>query len=211
EHGFDDGAGLFVQGNFTSSAGRRAVQELLGRRRDLTGIVVDSDEMAFGVLAELRARGVTVPGDVSVISVDGVEVGELLGLTTMAQDAFSQGVAGARMILDLIAGNSPAPDVIFSPHLIARSSTGPVPLRASTALPGERPRPQSACSRRPRPRAGRNTVVGSLRRSFDSPTCKRLHRWQGLAAPQRSRADASTPGSPTLTTTYEREQLVSNS
>ena len=133
EHGFDDGAGLFVQGNFTSSAGRRAVQELLGRRRDLTGIVVDSDEMAFGVLAELQAAGLKVPGDVSVISVDGVEVGELLGLTTMAQDAFSQGVAGARMILDLIAGNSPAPDVIFSPHLIARSSTGPVRLHASTA------------------------------------------------------------------------------
>src|SRR5699024_4720939 len=125
EHGFEDAADLFVQGNFTSSTGRRAAQELLRSRCDITGIVVDSDEMAFGVLAELRAAGVAVPWDVSVISIDGVEVGELLGLTTMAQDAFSQGVAGARMILDLIAGNSPAPDLVFSPHLIERSSTGP--------------------------------------------------------------------------------------
>lgn len=133
EFGFDNSADLFVQGNFTSSTGKRAAQELLRRRRDITGIVVDSDEMAFGVLAELRSAGVTVPEDISVISIDGVEVGELLGLTTMAQDAFSQGVAGARMILDLIAGNSPAPDVVFSPHLIVRSSTGPARLDAPTA------------------------------------------------------------------------------
>lgn len=130
ERGIELGEELFSQANFSTSSGRRAAAELLAGRGDITGIVVDSDEMAFGVLTELFEAGVRVPQDISVISIDGVEVGELVGLTTVAQDAFSQGVAGARTVLALIAGKRVEHDAVFAPRLIVRRTTGPVPVRA---------------------------------------------------------------------------------
>ena len=86
-----------------------------------------SDEMAMGAILALRASGRRVPEDVSVIGVDGHDLGELVGLTTMAQPANEQGAAAAEIVLDMIGGGSPPPELIYPTVLVERTSTGPAP------------------------------------------------------------------------------------
>ena len=45
-----------------------------------------SDEMAFGVLWAARERGLSVPGDLSVVGVDDHDGAPVVGLTTVHQD-----------------------------------------------------------------------------------------------------------------------------
>jgi LacI family transcriptional regulator len=66
EEGLDLPPESIVEGDFSRAAGVRAVPELLERVPDLTAIVAFNDQMAVGVLAALRERGVLVPEEISV-------------------------------------------------------------------------------------------------------------------------------------------------
>ena len=121
--------GLREFGDFDVEGGRRSMAALIERVPELTAVFVSSDEMAFGALAALRAAGRRVPQDVSVIGVDGHDLGHLLGLTTMAQDAVEQGRVAARMVLDMIAGAEAPREVVFPTTLLDRGSTAPPPGR----------------------------------------------------------------------------------
>ncbi len=85
--------------------------------------------MALGAIRAIRERGLTVPGDVSVIGSDDSPLLEFTDppLTTVRQDAEGIGSATVRILLDEIAG-TPAPraEYIFRPQLVVRGSTGPV-------------------------------------------------------------------------------------
>ena len=123
--------GLVVQGDFELETARRATIALLREHPDVTAIFAASDEMAMGVVLAARALGLRVPDDLSVIGVDGHELGELIGLTTIAQPASAQGTAAAQLLLAMITGQ-PAPEkVIFPTDLLVRNSTAPPRPRAS--------------------------------------------------------------------------------
>ncbi len=86
--------------------------------------------MALGAVRQVRARGLAVPGDVSVI---GYDDSLLIGftdppLTTVRQSVQAMGAAAVRALLDEIAG-MPAPraEYVFRPELVVRSSTGAAP------------------------------------------------------------------------------------
>ncbi len=55
----------------TPEGGRRACARLLARRRDFTAVVCATDDLAWGALEELAARGISVPRQVSVVGCDG--------------------------------------------------------------------------------------------------------------------------------------------
>ena len=112
-------------GNFDTEGGRTSMAALLARAPELTAVFASSDEMAFGALMALRDAGLRVPEDVSVIGVDGHDVGALLGLTSMAQDATEQGRVAARMVLDMIGGTPVTQEVVFPTTLLDRGSTAP--------------------------------------------------------------------------------------
>lgn len=116
---------LEVYGHFDVDGGRAATLELLAAAPDVTAVFAASDEMAMGAILALRASGRRVPEDVSVIGVDGHDLGELVGLTTMAQPANEQGAAAAEIVLDMIGGASPPPELIYPTVLVERTSTGP--------------------------------------------------------------------------------------
>jgi len=118
---------LEVYGHFDVEGGRAATLELLAVAPDVTAVFAASDEMAMGAILALRASGRRVPEDVSVIGVDGHDLGELVGLTTMAQPANEQGAAAAEIVLDMIGGASPPPELIYPTVLVERTSTGPAP------------------------------------------------------------------------------------
>ena len=89
--------------------------------------------MAMGAILALRDAGRRVPDDVSVIGVDGHDLGELVGLTTMAQPAGQQGAMAAGLVLDMIAGVGTPQDTVVQTRLLLRSSTGPAPGSVGTA------------------------------------------------------------------------------
>jgi LacI family transcriptional regulator len=59
--------GLVVRGPFTESFGREAVATIIDRIDPPTAIYVANHEAAFGVLPELRERGVRVPDELSLV------------------------------------------------------------------------------------------------------------------------------------------------
>ncbi len=121
--GIDPSPDLVVNGGFDVAGGRSSTKSLLRRRPDITAIFAASDEMAMGAILAARDLGLDVPGDLSVIGVDGHDLGELVGLTTIGQDAYQQGADASMLLMEMING-APVPDSLTYPtHLVRRSST----------------------------------------------------------------------------------------
>ncbi len=124
---------LEVNGYFDVEGGRDSTRRLLAQRPDVTAIFAASDEMAMGAILAARDLGLRVPEDLSVIGIDGHDLGELVGLTTMAQSAEDQGMTAATLLLGMITG-TPAPEqVIFPTRLVVRTSTAPPRIRSVLA------------------------------------------------------------------------------
>ncbi|GAA4829095.1 LacI family DNA-binding transcriptional regulator [Luteimicrobium xylanilyticum] len=85
-----------------------------------TAVFVHSDELAFGALQALRHRGLRVPDDVSVVSIDDHPLAELLDLTTVAQDVAAQGAVAGQMVLSTLGDR---------PGALPSGVTAPVELR----------------------------------------------------------------------------------
>ena len=86
---------LFEPADFTIEGGFRAAKQLLGRPGVRpTAIFAASDEMAIGALLAARELGYRVPEDLSVVGIDGHELGEFFRLTTV--DQFPLGAGRAR-------------------------------------------------------------------------------------------------------------------
>ena len=78
----------------------------------------------MGALLAARECGIRVPEELSIIGVDGHEISELVGLTTMSQPVVSQGATAAALVLDLIAGRPVDRRVVFDAELVVRGTTG---------------------------------------------------------------------------------------
>jgi DNA-binding LacI/PurR family transcriptional regulator len=108
--------------------GQREVAELLDRPDRPTAIISTSDQLALGVLAAARARGIDVPGQLSVAGFDDIDEASRSqpGLTTIRQPLLEKGRAAARQYFaDWSAG--PPPPLRLPTELIVRASTGPAP------------------------------------------------------------------------------------
>jgi DNA-binding LacI/PurR family transcriptional regulator len=117
-----------IEGNFSMSTARSAVDALIEAGGPLpTAVFAASDEMACGAILSLTGHGYAVPGDVSVIGIDDHEMAAPFGLTTLAQRPFDQGVEGARILLDELAGRPPRRTSLILPvHLVVRGTTAGV-------------------------------------------------------------------------------------
>jgi DNA-binding LacI/PurR family transcriptional regulator len=92
---------LYEPADFTIEGGFRAAKQLLGRPGERpTAIFAASDEMAIGALLAARELGYRVPEDLSVVGIDGHELGEFFRLTTVDQFPLGQGERAADAILD---------------------------------------------------------------------------------------------------------------
>ncbi|MFJ5956994.1 LacI family DNA-binding transcriptional regulator [Paenarthrobacter sp. NPDC092416] len=138
EAGFDRVQEHEVHEENSANGGSAAMARLLCAEVPPTAVFVASDEMAFGVLRTLKAAGIEVPGDMSVIGFDNHELAEILDLTTMDHSVALQGSETARRLLALITSDAGAePDLVLTAQLIVRGSTAPPrPLRGrQTATP----------------------------------------------------------------------------
>ena len=112
---------------FGVEGGQAAADRLLDR--GVTGIVCGSDLMALGAIRAARARGLIVPGDVSVIGYDDSPLIAFTDppLTTVRQPVIAMSHAAVRALVDAIHGDpTPNSEYVFRPELVVRGSTGPV-------------------------------------------------------------------------------------
>ncbi|XVV16635.1 LacI family DNA-binding transcriptional regulator [Actinoplanes sp. CA-131856] len=109
-----------LEGDWSPESGHRLGQ-IIAMIPDVTAVFVASDEMAFGVVKALRERGRSVPGDVSIVSVDDIELAAYCypPLTTVRQDFYRSGVAAVGLLL----GEERQEDVPLT--LSVRESTAP--------------------------------------------------------------------------------------
>lgn len=103
---------------------------LLGRVAERpTAVFAASDEMAIGTILAARDFGLRIPDDLSVIGMDGHELGALFGLTTIDQDPRGQGALAVRLLLDGLDGETDQAvlDTEYPTKFILRSSTAVPP------------------------------------------------------------------------------------
>lgn len=80
------------------------------------------------MLEAARTLGIDVPGQLSVIGFDDIEVAAYLGLTTVRQPLLESGRRGARLLLDALEGRAVPPLRELLPlELVVRGTTGPPP------------------------------------------------------------------------------------
>ena len=110
-------------------AGREAALKLLSLEKLPTAIFAASDLHAIGVLEAARMKGITVPDELSVIGFDGIELSELLDMSTIQQPMQDMGSLGITKLIERMAEPQTLPELIrLSTTLIERHTTAPVHL-----------------------------------------------------------------------------------
>ena len=107
---------------FGVEGGHAAADRLLDR--DVTGLVCGSDLMALGAIRAARARGLSVPGDLSVVGYDDSPLIAFTDppLTTLRQPVRAMSNAAVGALVDAIKGQ-PAPhsEYLFNPELVCET------------------------------------------------------------------------------------------
>jgi LacI family transcriptional regulator, repressor for deo operon, udp, cdd, tsx, nupC, and nupG len=122
-----------VEADFSAEGGSAATRELLDLADPPTAIVYANDLMAIAGLAVASARGIDVPGELSITGYEDTELAAHLqpSLTTVSSDVIGWGRAAAARLLELIDRRPPTDIQLPLPRLVVRGSSGPVPQSIS--------------------------------------------------------------------------------
>jgi LacI family transcriptional regulator len=116
--------------DFTSPGGHAAAAQVLQGRRP-TAIFAGNDMIGFGVLRAAAERNINVPGELSVIGFDDIELSRYVypPLTTVGQSIRELGESAASLLLARIGTprQGVAEQRIVAPRIVLRESTGPRP------------------------------------------------------------------------------------
>jgi len=114
---------------FSIEQGREGAIRYCEEPGSATAILAGNDLIAIGCISELHKRGIHVPNDVSVIGFNNMPLADMLSpaLTTIAIPHNEFGTQSARLILQVLeTPGLSRQEVLLSPKLVVRDSTGPV-------------------------------------------------------------------------------------
>jgi DNA-binding LacI/PurR family transcriptional regulator len=122
-----DGAVPRIGADFTLDSASAAAQQLLREHPELTALFCDDDVLAGGAYLAARARGVSIPGDLSVVGFDDLDFARVLEppLTTVATDPEALGAAALEALMSDLAGRPVPAEQLLPVHLEVRGSTAP--------------------------------------------------------------------------------------
>ncbi|WP_432476692.1 LacI family DNA-binding transcriptional regulator [Nocardioides sp. GXQ0305] len=110
----------------TEEVGQRVAAEAVRSGELPDAYVCANDELALGLLAELRRADVDVPGRVCVTGWDDVMAARYAGLTTVRQPMRELGATAARLLDELITGSRTHPrHEVLPTELVVRTTTHP--------------------------------------------------------------------------------------
>ncbi len=117
-HGIDEDPELITEtGSFDLETAYKSVRELADRNRTFTAMFAVSDTMGLVAMKALEDSGRRVPGDVSLLAIDGIQISEYSNpsLTAMVQPAEEIGRESVELLADVLEGK---------PHRHIRLRTG---------------------------------------------------------------------------------------
>jgi DNA-binding LacI/PurR family transcriptional regulator len=134
--GLGGGRLLVAAGDGHVDGGARAMRSLLAARRRPTAVFAYNDLSAIGAIGAIRAAGLSVPDDLSVVGFDDVDLAaySVPPLTTVGQDIEALGRRAVERLFAFIDGGTrPAAgtgEVTVQPvRLVVRESTARPPGR----------------------------------------------------------------------------------
>jgi DNA-binding LacI/PurR family transcriptional regulator len=121
-------AALVVPGNGRVDSGEQAWPLLAALAERPTAVFCYNDMTAIGLLRSVRAAGLAVPRDLSIVGFDDISFASFVSpaLTTVAQPQFEMGQQAMQMALTLMnkaAPETPVSDVVIKGKLIVRESS----------------------------------------------------------------------------------------
>jgi DNA-binding LacI/PurR family transcriptional regulator len=113
-----------LRGDWTPRSGYELGRDLL-QLQGLTAVFVANDQMALGLLRQMREAGRDVPRDLSVVGFDDIPEAAYFTppLTTIRQDFTELGRRCLQVLLGRIEGKDVQKRVVVEPALVVREST----------------------------------------------------------------------------------------
>ncbi|MER7278820.1 LacI family DNA-binding transcriptional regulator [Dactylosporangium sp. NPDC000244] len=104
------------------------ISAMLDRADPPTAAVCVNDVVALALIRGLEARGLRVPGDLSVVGYDDLPFAAHVrpALTTIARPIRELGRVAAELLLSEDAAGHRHQELVFRPRLVVRSTTGPI-------------------------------------------------------------------------------------
>jgi LacI family transcriptional regulator len=124
----------------THASGRELGRRLMAEHPDATAVFATADILAIGIMEGLADSGYGVPGRVSVLGFDNLDLSEYVTpkLTTIAQDIPRKAEIAVRLLLDAIEGKDhPTDPITLDVELIERGSTASPAFLAGSRLEQE--------------------------------------------------------------------------
>lgn len=104
-----------VSGNYDMESGYKAMEKLLSLKNPPTAVFCSNDDMAVGALNATFARGLTIPGDISVIGFDDIQSAQYTNpsLTTVKKPIEKISRLAAEKILEVVESDEYIGEKIF--------------------------------------------------------------------------------------------------
>ena len=120
-----------LEGDFSVSSGYDSLAYMRGQ--GVTALFCFNDMMALGAYRAIRDYKMSLPQSISLVGYDDIFISEMLDppLTTVNQPAFEIGTSAIRTLIALAKNDASADQVVFTPNLKVRSSTGPLACRTN--------------------------------------------------------------------------------
>ncbi|WP_282027513.1 LacI family DNA-binding transcriptional regulator [Ruegeria faecimaris] len=118
-----------IRGDFSLESGHEAARRILAMDERPTAVFCAADMVAFGLISGLVAGGLKVPGDISVVGFDDIEMSGsyVPALTTIRQDRHQLGRRAAEVLLSQLANTGKALPMksALPVELVTRASSAP--------------------------------------------------------------------------------------
>ncbi|REJ19192.1 MAG: LacI family transcriptional regulator [Bacillaceae bacterium] len=95
---------LIQEGDFSFESGFNLMTKLLALSEPPTAVFASSDEMAIGAIKAIKAKGLKVPDDISIVGFDDIKFASIFepALTTVSQPMFEIGQKAMELLIKLI-------------------------------------------------------------------------------------------------------------
>lgn len=114
-----DEALVLEAGDYELESANAAVEGLVKSGADFSAVFAISDSQAIAAIKALHDSGLRVPGDCSVVAIDGIELSAYIvpTLTTLTQPKRELGEKSVEILLDMIEGRAGQRHITLSPSL----------------------------------------------------------------------------------------------
>lgn len=110
--------------SFTMQEGYTAATKLIERHPDITAIFAAADIVAIGAMRAIVDKGLSVPGDISVLGFDGIDLTDFTipRLTTLVQPIEKIGMISVALLLRMITEDYESDHIHFTAEILEKES-----------------------------------------------------------------------------------------